>query len=52
MRSFWVNERYEMIESVFAMMLAWETMTPRGLPVDPEVKTKAAKSCGQTAEYA
>ena len=47
-RSRSVRERQETIESVFAMMLAWETITPRGWPVDPDVKTSAARSLGPT----
>ena len=42
--SFAVSSRYSMIDSVFAMMLPWETITPRGLPVDPEVNINAARS--------
>src|SRR3954453_21766741 len=33
-----------MIESVFAMMLRWETITARGVPVEPEVYIKIARS--------
>ena len=43
-RSAAVRRRLEMMDSVLAMMLPWETMTPRGFPVEPEVNIRAARS--------
>ena len=33
-----------MIDAVFAMMLPCETITPHGVPVEPEVNMRAARS--------
>jgi hypothetical protein len=33
-----------MIDVVFAMMLPCDTMTPRGVPVEPDVNISAARS--------
>src|ERR1700750_1366831 len=43
------RERYWMIESVFAMILRFDTITPRGLPVEPEVNISTAKSSRPTS---
>src|SRR5579885_1863057 len=37
------------MESVLAMMFRWDTITPRGVPVDPEVNIRAATSSGPTS---
>src|SRR5882762_372415 len=47
-RSLWVKVKYSMIDSVLAMMLACEIITPRGWPVDPDVNINDAGSCGYT----
>lgn len=41
-----VNRRQSIIDVVFAMMFLCDTMTPQGVPVEPDVNIKAARSCG------
>src|SRR5690349_10653153 len=48
-RSREVRERYWMMESVFATILRFDTITPRGLPVEPEVNISTAKSSEPTS---
>src|SRR6185503_3007692 len=43
------SDRYSIIESVLEMMFWFDSLTPRGLPVDPEVNIRAARSSWPTS---